>query len=446
MSQEDDITFGRQDHSAYWYDRRLYSGEVAEAGAQTFSDTVVSLFPFPKSDKNIKIFGSTRNNYPITYKYPPEFPVWAGFLTRKVASSPGLLFNSFNFDSTGIVICCCQKFEVDPALVSVTFEDLGGVEELKRSVVHQVILPFASASGHKSVVDGNQLLSFKLDIPKGVLFIGDEGTGKTSIIHAIVNELRTLVPSAEVKFYKVDGAHCFGSFVGTGATFRDLFHFALDKSPLAVILFENIEQLFDRSISLFLSELNSAPRGRLLVFATTTKKEQLHERLFSVDEPGKFDFSFELHLPDFWERVAMLQIHFQRRQCSVEDRDINELASATCSYTAGELEKLVMNINAKAVEGYNISYKLDGEPGALRKRNPRQPCISPSREKITGKLVFKEFERYNVRRKVRKLKPHAKNKSCDDDPNFCEVSSRSLMNLAAGLMADVDEDNMVEEE
>jgi len=161
------------------------------------------------------------------------------------------------------------------------------------------------------------------------------------------------LPKKDVRLYKVDGTQCFGQFIGSGATFRDIFHYALEQSHVSLIHFDNIDQLQDRSVSILKSELSSVPRGKMLVFATASRKELLHEGLKSRDE---FDFTYEIQLPLFWERVATLKIHFNKRGCSIGPEDLTSLAKLTTGYTGAELEKLVSMVNITIVEQYNSAY------------------------------------------------------------------------------------------
>ncbi|ODN04464.1 Proteasome-activating nucleotidase [Orchesella cincta] len=326
LCKEDDDEVHQSQSNAYA--RKLSTGFLKETHSQT------------KSEMFVTVLNSTP-------KFPqvPQLQNWV-CTNRKSASTSALHYNSFNFDSCGIVLSC-EKFIVKN--ISTTFEDLTGIEDLKQNLLNQVVTPFVL--GVKS----------EIDITRGILLTGNEGTGKSSIVEAIVNKLRETsgTTGAEIRLYRIDGANCFGCFIGSGgATFHDVFKFAMDTAP-SVLLFDHIENLYHRSACLFISELTSALKGKVLVIATTSKKRFVHEKLL---QPGRFDFVYDIALPDPTQRAAILKLHLSKRNCVMKQEELDELAHLTTNLSGGELERLVTMINANSVENSHSKFTLFSSP------------------------------------------------------------------------------------
>ncbi|MBP6661073.1 MAG: AAA family ATPase, partial [Chitinophagales bacterium] len=106
--------------------------------------------------------------------------------------------------------------------VSVTFDDVAGLDEAKEEV--------------KEVVDflknPKKYTALGAKIPKGVLLVGPPGTGKTLLAKAMAGE-------AQVPFFSISGSDFVEMFVGVGASrVRDLFKQAREKAPCIIFIDE----------------------------------------------------------------------------------------------------------------------------------------------------------------------------------------------------------------
>jgi cell division protease FtsH len=105
---------------------------------------------------------------------------------------------------------------------NITFDDVAGVEEAKEEVIE--IVEFLKAPKKFQRLGGR--------IPRGVLLVGEPGTGKTLLAKAIAGE-------ADVPFFSISGSDFVEMFVGVGASrVRDLFKQAKDNSPCIIFLDE----------------------------------------------------------------------------------------------------------------------------------------------------------------------------------------------------------------
>jgi ATP-dependent Zn protease len=105
---------------------------------------------------------------------------------------------------------------------NITFDDVAGIEEAKEEVME--IVEFLKNPKKFQRLGGR--------IPRGVLLVGEPGTGKTLLAKAIAGE-------ADVPFFSISGSDFVEMFVGVGASrVRDLFKQAKDNSPCIIFLDE----------------------------------------------------------------------------------------------------------------------------------------------------------------------------------------------------------------
>ena len=104
---------------------------------------------------------------------------------------------------------------------NVTFDNVAGLEEAKEEV--------------KEIVDflknPKKYTTLGAKIPKGALLVGPPGTGKTLIAKAVAGE-------AKVPFFSLSGSDFVEMFVGVGASSKDLFKQAKEKSPCIIFIDE----------------------------------------------------------------------------------------------------------------------------------------------------------------------------------------------------------------
>ncbi|HWZ21405.1 MAG TPA: ATP-binding protein [Cytophagaceae bacterium] len=132
----------------------------------------------------------------------------------------------------------------------------------------------------------------KIPWKRGLLFYGDPGNGKTSIIRTIMSSYNfkpvTIVPSANDE------------------AIREAFSYAEDQSP-SLLYFEDLDSLLEKNIdaSSFLNLMDGiAAKNGLLVIATANDISKLKSNI--TDRPSRFDRKFEIPLPD--QQMAYLYL------------------------------------------------------------------------------------------------------------------------------------------
>lgn len=182
-------------------------------------------------------------------------------------------------------------------------------------------------------------------IPKGVLLVGEPGTGKTYLSKAVAGE-------AGVPFYTISGSDFVEMFVGVGASrVRDLFQTAKKNAPCIVFIDEidavgrqrgaglgggNDER--EQTLNQLLVEMDGFSQNEgIIVMAATNRPDILDKALL---RPGRFDRNIYVSLPDVKAREAILEVHAKNKKLD-EDVDLENIAKKTVGFSPADLENLL---------------------------------------------------------------------------------------------------------
>jgi cell division protease FtsH len=219
---------------------------------------------------------------------------------------------------------------------NITFDDVAGVEEAKEEVVE--IVEFLKNPKKFQRLGGR--------IPRGVLLVGEPGTGKTLLAKAIAGE-------ADVPFFSISGSDFVEMFVGVGASrVRDLFKQAKDNSP-CIIFLDEIDAVGRRRGSGFSSgghdereqTLNAIlvemdgfdTNDQVIVCAATNRVDVLDPAL---TRPGRFDRQIYVPLPDVKGRLEILKVHSRKVKLG-PIVDLTRLAKATPGFSGADLAAII---------------------------------------------------------------------------------------------------------
>ena len=217
----------------------------------------------------------------------------------------------------------------------VTFEDVAGVDEEKEEL--QEIVEFLK--------NPKKFTDMGARIPKGVLLVGQPGTGKTLLAKAVAGE-------AGVPFYIISGSDFVEMFVGVGASrVRDLFEQAKKNAP-CIIFIDEIDAVGrqrgaglggghderEQTLNQMLVEMDgfSANEG-VIVLAATNRPDVLDKALL---RPGRFDRQIVVPAPDVKAREQILEVHSKKKRLA-EDVDLNIIAKNTSGFTGADLENVL---------------------------------------------------------------------------------------------------------
>jgi len=181
-------------------------------------------------------------------------------------------------------------------------------------------------------------------IPKGVLLVGNPGTGKTMLARAVAGE-------ANVPFFSISGSEFVEMFVGVGASrVRDLFAKAKKNAP-AIIFIDEIDAVGRRrgsgmggghdereqTLNQILVEMDGFETGtNVIVLAATNRADVLDPALL---RPGRFDRRTNITLPERKDREAILNVHFKNKPTE-DDVNLDTLAAKTAGSSGADLANI----------------------------------------------------------------------------------------------------------
>ena len=217
----------------------------------------------------------------------------------------------------------------------VTFKDVAGIDEEKEELAE--IVDFLKAP--KKYTD------MGARIPKGVLLVGQPGTGKTLLAKAVAGE-------AGVPFFIISGSDFVEMFVGVGASrVRDLFDQAKKNAP-CIIFIDEIDAVGrqrgaglggghderEQTLNQLLVEMDgfSANEG-VIVLAATNRPDVLDKALLRA---GRFDRQIVVSSPDVKAREAILKVHARKKKLA-DDVDFTTIAKNTAGFVGADLENIL---------------------------------------------------------------------------------------------------------
>ena len=217
----------------------------------------------------------------------------------------------------------------------ITFEDVAGVDEEKEEL--QEIVEFLK--------NPKKFTDMGARIPKGVLLVGQPGTGKTLLAKAVAGE-------AGVPFFIISGSDFVEMFVGVGASrVRDLFEQAKRNSP-CIIFIDEIDAVGrqrgaglggghderEQTLNQLLVEMDgfSANEG-VIVLAATNRPDILDKALL---RPGRFDRQIVVGAPDVKAREQILEVHSRKKRLA-DDVDLKIIAKNTSGFAGADLENVL---------------------------------------------------------------------------------------------------------
>ncbi|MDD4965018.1 MAG: ATP-dependent zinc metalloprotease FtsH [Gallionella sp.] len=251
--------------------------------------------------------------------------VWIFFMRQMQGGGKG---GAFSFGKS-------RAKMLDESKERITFADVAGCDEAKEEVSELVDF----------LRDPSKFQNLGGRIPRGVLMVGNPGTGKTLLAKAIAGE-------AKVPFFSISGSDFVEMFVGVGAArVRDMFEQAKKQSPCIIFIDEidavgrhrgagmgggNDER--EQTLNQLLVEMDGFEGATgVIVIAATNRPDVLDAALL---RPGRFDRQVVVGLPDIRGREQILLVHMRKIPMGSDVRaDI--LARGTPGFSGADLANLV---------------------------------------------------------------------------------------------------------
>jgi len=217
----------------------------------------------------------------------------------------------------------------------VGYGDIGGLEDQMREIKETVEDPLLKPDLFRKV---------GIDPPKGILLVGQPGTGKTLLAKAVANK-------THATFIRLVGSELVQKYIGEGARLvRELFQLAREKAPTIVFLDEldaigakrldvatSGDREVQRTLMQLLAELDGFnPIGDVKIIGATNRPDILDDALL---RPGRFDRIIEIPLPTVEARLQIFRIH-TTRMATAPDVDFGSLAARTDAATGADIKAI----------------------------------------------------------------------------------------------------------
>jgi SpoVK/Ycf46/Vps4 family AAA+-type ATPase len=214
----------------------------------------------------------------------------------------------------------------------VTFDEVGGLDKVKRQIHRKIIRPFENPG---------MVAKFKRKAGGGVLLYGPPGCGKTMIARAVANEVKA-------EFTEVRAAEVLDRYIGVAeGRIAEIFEHARANRP-HVLFFDEVEALAQRRqfdsgykvntvVSVLLTEMDSDRNEGILMLGATNLPWSLDS---AFRRPGRFDRTLFVPPPDKVAREFILKRLLEGRPVS-DLLDMENLVKRTGGFSGADLESLV---------------------------------------------------------------------------------------------------------
>ena len=240
--------------------------------------------------------------------------------------------------------------EVEPSAIreifveisKVTWEDIGGLKDIKEKLVEAVIWPFT----HRDLFEITEAKA-----PKGILLCGPPGTGKTLVAKALAKQ-------SGANFISIKGAELLSKYVGESEhAVRDVFKKAKQVAP-CIMFFDEIDALApcrresdgtrvsERVVSQLLTEMDGIEDLReVLILAATNRVDIVDPALLRA---GRFDIILNFPYPEEEELYEILKIHTRGKPIS-KDAKLKEIAAQALGFSGADIELLCQRASMIAI-------------------------------------------------------------------------------------------------
>ncbi len=268
--------------------------------------------------------------------------------------------------------------EVFVEIPNVTWEDIGGLEEVKNEMKRVVEWPLKFKEIYTAM---------KAQSPKGIMLYGPPGTGKTLIAKAVAHE-------SEANFISVKGPEILSKWVGESEkAIREIFRKARQAAP-CIIFLDEVDSITpvrgrstdsgvtERVISQLLTELDGLEELRnVVVIAATNRPDMVDSALL---RPGRFDRLVRVSTPNFEGRKQIFSIHLKETPLA-ENVNIDDLSRETEGFNGADIAALCSESKLIAIRNYVEKFEKEIEEG---KKFDAEKCDC----KITQEILLEALE------------------------------------------------------
>ncbi len=224
------------------------------------------------------------------------------------------------------------------------YEAVGGLDEVVARIHEMVATP---------LLRPDLFAHLGIPPPRGVLFTGPPGSGKTLLA-------RTIAKRTSAAFFQINAPEIVSKHYGESeAALRKVFEAAAKAAP-AIIFIDEIDaiapkrdsmsgekQLERRVVAQLLTLMDGlSDRGGVIVMGATNLPDSLDSAL---RRPGRFDREIQFTPPNAKSRRAILDIHLARAPLAA-DVDLDAIAAAAHGYVGADLAALAREASLAALD------------------------------------------------------------------------------------------------
>ena len=261
--------------------------------------------------------------------------------------------------------------EVQVQIPNVTWDDVGGLTELKEELREAVEWPIK----HKEAFD-----YVDVETPKGILLHGPPGTGKTLIAKA-------LAKMTDSNFISIKGPELLSKWVGESEKgVREIFRKARQAAP-CIIFLDEIDALVPRRgsgesgshvteniVSQILTEIDGLEElHNVLIIGATNRLDIVDEAIL---RPGRFDRIIEVPNPDIKGREQIFKIHTKKKPLA-SDVNISKLVELTEGFNGAEIASVANRAAMMALKRY-----VEGKSENIKKIQVTQQDLLDAIDKV----------------------------------------------------------------
>lgn len=222
-----------------------------------------------------------------------------------------------------------------------TFSSIAGMEDVKKKLREQVILPIK-----------NRELSekYQLNYPRGILFYGLPGCGKTFFAMALAGELN-------LPYFSITAGDIASVYIhGTTQNITKIFSEAISNSPCVLFMDEldgiacrrqendsNISQSINEQITELITQIDRAIAAKVTIIGATNLMKNIDPAIL---RNGRFDTKIEIPKPDEKSRGMLFKMYLNNRV--TKDISFAELIKKSQDYSCADIKNMVENAARKA--------------------------------------------------------------------------------------------------
>ncbi|MHA1377655.1 MAG: CDC48 family AAA ATPase [Candidatus Helarchaeota archaeon] len=236
--------------------------------------------------------------------------------------------------------------EVIIEVPNVHWDDIGGLHDVKEAAIEAVEWPLKYPDIFKNA---------GIRPPRGILFFGPPGCGKTLLAKAVATE-------SEANFILIRGPEVFSKWVGESEkAIREVFRKARTAAP-AIVYFDELDavapkrgmytgsQVYESVLNQILSEMDGLEELKNVAVIASTNRPLLVDP--ALLRPGRFDRLILVPAPNVEARLEILKVH-TKGMTLAEDVNLESVAQATENYSGADLENVIREAGMMAIRACN---------------------------------------------------------------------------------------------